>query len=189
MVHYRIAVLTLCLVVAGCGGGGGDNSEGAAGQKLTLAQVSWSKDDVIANTLGPTEVAASTNFFGKWSVWFASVIGSALDAAVASTDQSSYSLLKFDSDFQASRRLINGALYGLSPVVKALKIGENGQPELDSNSNPTEIDIKCDLKSAELSVLKIFELSTLTKDFIAQAKIPDRINQDCRVATRIAWLY
>lgn len=194
------STLLVALGLTGCGGGGGGSTTSTASpspaavravnQKLTLTRVSWGKNDVIANTkVGAPKVASLSNQLLQLWQWPFRALGHLIPTAYAQVVQSTYPPVTYDPGFLASRKLIRGDLFSLDPIIKVYERDANGQVVLDKDGKPVEITVTCDLSTAEISIIKVFELFADGGDFLTQVDIPDLVKEDCSIQTRRAWLY
>lgn len=201
----KIILLSLVLIISGCGGGGGGNTSNltsgtdtntnpspssntvvtANGHKLSLVQVAWAKNDIIASTKLPTTVAGVSVLKQQ----IQNLLNRFIPTAYAITYQPTYPPVTYDPSFQASRKLINGNLVKLDPVVKIYQRDSNGKIVLDSNGLPIEVLVTCDLSNVEISITQVYELFASGPDFLANVNVPDTVLSDCRVTTRQSWIY
>lgn len=207
----HLSFLILCsILLSACGGGGGSSGGGGvgggaspggpppvvggpevpSGQKLTLTQLSLDPTDVLAETADDVFTVAS---FGrhfrtgvkKLAYQVASIVSGSGNAYAQG---SIYPPVKTLADFLATKKYENGSLFSLDPVVKYLELDEQGDPVLDADGLPIELEVQCDLSSAELKINRTYVLNLETEDMLIEAEIPDTVNADCLIEYRSATL-
>ena len=201
------ALITTCLLACalqGCGGGGGESSSGSptgntpgnppstgpvapSGQKLSLVALDLKLNDTIVTTAPATAtVASSTSVLQRLQDFATKAATTLLADAIqllakdAVAQQAGYQPLQMSAGFQVSRKLDDGALVGLDPVVKYY--------ETQADGSLVERTITCDLTTAEVRIDQYFVLDAATNDFLVLAQVPDRVSQGCMVTFRPATL-
>jgi len=182
MLAAAFSILTL----TACGGGGGGNSTTGnnandASGHLTVSGLQLKSTDVIANTKNKAQTVSSASILGMIGRYAAVLVDGLIPDAHAVSGQSSYPPASYDPAFEASRKLVDGKLLPLNPVVKYF--------EKDTNGNEVEKNIQCDLTSAEIRIQKSFELNTPTEDFLIQAETPDSVDKNCKITLKNSILY
>ena len=95
--------------------------------------------------------------------------------------QPTYPPLTYDPNFSISRKLLNGNLTRIDPIVKYF--------EIDSSGNKVEKKIQCDFNNAEINIKKSYELNTVTGDMLVLADVPNTVDQNCKVGFKATILY
>jgi hypothetical protein len=193
-------------LLQGCGGGGGsgDSSAGSppsstpanpsstgpvapSGQKLSLVALDLKLNDTIVTTAPATTTVGSNSSVLQRLQEFATTAATTLLADAiqlfakdAVAQQAGYQPLQMSAGFQVSRKLDDGALVGLDPVVKYY--------ETQADGSLVERTITCDLTTAEVRIDQYFVLDAATNDFLVLAQVPDRVSQGCIVTFRPATL-
>jgi len=169
------------------GGGGGGNTTGPLapnGQKLQLVSLSLRADDVIANTAPSNQVAGIPTKMEVFalSTWasltdaFGKVAGLVVPNVLAA---STYPPAQTEAEFLASRRMVDGSLFSLDPIVKYFEIIDGVE---------VEREIECDLSTAEVSIENLYLLNEITQDILVLGRVPDTINEGCILSYRPATL-
>jgi hypothetical protein len=191
-------------LLQGCGGGSGDSSAGSppsstpanpsstgpvapSGQKLSLVALDLKLNDTIVTTAPATTTVGSNSSVLQRLQEFATTAATTLLADAiqlfakdAVAQQAGYQPLQMSAGFQVSRKLDDGALVGLNPVVKYY--------ETQADGSLVERTITCDLTTAEVRIDQYFVLDAATNDFLVLAQVPDRVSQGCMVTFRPATL-
>jgi uncharacterized protein YjbI with pentapeptide repeats len=151
------------------------------GQKLKLVSLQVTPTDVIATTKSATKISFLDKTFDSLKT-FANKIGDELfPSAYAVLTQSTYPPVKYDPNFLVSKKLINGSLFALNPVVKYY--------ETDSTGAQIEKTIQCDFTKTEIQITASYELNTTTEDLLITALVPDTVDKLCNISNRTAILY
>ena len=176
-----LTIATLSIMAAACGGGGGSssgNSVQSSNKELTLTNLNFQAGDVITNT-----VAESNEFAALGSYLFKSFTNILLGANTAHAESggSAYPLSSTAPSFPASRKLVNGELFRLDPVVVSFQRDENGEVVKDEDGNPVETLIECDLSNVEVSVEKAWRIDMENQELLVQLQYPTSVSSDCSV--------
>lgn len=202
-ISFRHLVLCVAAALAyGCGGGGGGSSGGSAvsppsggnsgavapaGQELTLVSLNLKASDIVVSTIPASQptsqleqlVSAIPLKMSNGVMTLVSrVLSEALPLAVAQT--AAYPPAQTSASFQASRKLLNGNLFKLDPVVKVIEVQADG--------TKVEKTITCDLSTAEIRIDSLFLFDAKKGDVLMNAQVPDKINPDCMLTYRSAIL-
>ena len=164
-----------------------NSTEPPNGQKLTLASINLSYDDIIAQTATDNAVASRemspilrlkefivdhANRYSFFTRAYADI----------------YPPVQTYAEFIASKKYVDGALFSLDPIVVYYERDEVGDIALDDNGEPIVLEVECDLSFAEIRVNKVFLLNEKTKDFLSLVTVPDSVNEDCVLEFREALL-
>lgn len=147
-----------------------------AGQALTLTSLDLKAGDAIANTTSGVTFASS--FTRQVTDMLASVVHPFVSNAYAEELIPSYKSTITAQSFPASRKLVDGKLYRLNPVVKHFQKNANGEE--------VEKKIKCDFSNAEISVKTAHLINQATNDLLINADVPATVNSDCSLTYRNA---
>jgi hypothetical protein len=196
----RFLLMVCFLALFGCGGGGGGGSSGSGssssptgtgsgavapnGQVLTLVSLNLKASDVVVSTVSSSQPTSQIDGLQAKSVidritgFVAQVFSRAVPIAVAQT--SGYPPAQTYAAFQASRKLLNGQLFKLDPVVKVIEVQADG--------TKVEKIVTCDLSTAEVRIDSLFLFDSKKGDVLINAQVPDKINPDCVLSYRQAVL-
>jgi hypothetical protein len=154
---------------------------------LSLVALDLKLNDTIVTTAPATApVASSTSVLQRLQDFATKAATTLLADAIqlvakdAVAQQAGYQPLQMSAGFQVSRKLVDGALVGLDPVVKYY--------ETQADGSLVERTITCDLTTAEVRIDKYFVLDAATNDFLVLAQVPDRVNPGCTATFRPATL-
>jgi len=182
----------ILVLLAGCGGGGGGNTPTATtpigtsdivpnGQILTITSLQISTSDVIATTKPTTQSVSIRSILQTIGNYSHRLIYNIIPSSYAVLSEPTYPPLTYDPNFSVSRKLLNGNLTRIDPIVKYF--------ETDLNGNKVEKKIQCDFSNTEINIKKSYELNTVTGDMLLLADLPNTVDKNCKVAFKASILY
>ena len=136
LVLFPLCIATLTVLTA-CGGGGGTTPSGTTpsattpsattdiipnGQILTITSLTLSPSDVIATTKPTIKTLAIWTIFKKIQKYSHRFINNIIPSSYAVVTQPTYPPLTYDPNFSISRKLLNGNLTRIDPIVKYFEI-------------------------------------------------------------------
>jgi hypothetical protein len=200
-IKYAAGVAALALLASCGGGGGGGTSSGGgaqsgnttvqtapptsdvspAGQTLTITSLQLAASDIIANTKPQSSSTIISSIFDDFKKYSYKLLGGLIPNSYAVVYQSTYPPVTYDPNFLASRKLINGNLVRINPIVKYF--------EKDSTGKSVERQIQCDFTNTELHIAKSYELNPATGDLLVMAEVPKTVDKDCKMGFSPEILY